>query len=151
MFSMLFLIRTDPMASEISNNYASGAGAALSRLPTPAPSISVANGTVKNAEKAKAIALPEKPVLIAPKHVDIKFDEIAERQNLKDAVSMLNDQMASTKRGLGFSYNEAVNSAVVTVHNTETGEVVRQIPSEVVIRVAQGIESFKGMLHNKKV
>jgi uncharacterized FlaG/YvyC family protein len=40
---------------------------------------------------------------------------------------------------------------VVTVHNTETGEVVRQIPSEVVIRVAQGIESFKGMLHNKKV
>jgi flagellar protein FlaG len=63
---------------------------------------------------------------------------------------MLNDQMASTKRGLGFSYNEAVNSAVVTVHNTETGEVVRQIPNEVVIRVAQGIENFKGMLHNKK-
>ena len=101
------------MASEISNNYASGAGAALSRLPTPAPSISAANGTVKNAEKAKAIALPEKPALIAPKHVDIKFDELAERQNLKDAVSMLNDQMASTKRGLGFSYNEAVNSSQV--------------------------------------
>ena len=101
------------MASEISNNYASGAGVALSRLSTPAPSISAANGTVKNAEKAKAIALPEKPALIAPKHVDIKFDEIAERQNLKDAVSMLNDQMASTKRGLGFSYNEAVNSSQV--------------------------------------
>lgn len=138
------------MASEISNNYASGAGAALSRLPTPAPSISAANGTVKNVEKAKAIALPEKPALIAPKHVDIKFDEIAERQNLKDAVSMLNDQMASTKRGLGFSYNEAVNSAVVTVHNTETGEVVRQIPNEVVVRVAHNIARMKGIFFNSQ-
>ena len=139
------------MASEISNNYASGAGVALSRLSTPAPSISAANGTVKNAEKAKAIALPEKPALIAPKHVDIKFDAAAERQDLKDALSMLNDQMASNKRGLGFTYNEAVNSAVVTVHNTETGEVVRQIPCEVVLRVAKSIDNFKGMLHNKKV
>jgi len=138
------------MASEISNNYAGGAGAALSRFSTPAPSNSAGMSRAQNAEKAKAIALPEKPVLIAPKHVDIKFDEKAERQNLKDAVSMLNEQMVSTKRGLGFSYNEAVNSAVVTVHNTETGEVVRQIPNEVVIRVAQGIENFKGMLHNKK-
>jgi len=139
------------MASEISNNYAGGAGAAISRMPTPAPSNSAAMGSTQNAEKAKAIAMPEKPVLIAPKHVDLHFDAAAERQDLKDALSMLNDQMASSKRGLGFSYNETVNSAVVTVHNTETGEVVRQIPTEVVLRVARSIENFKGMLHNKKV
>jgi len=139
------------MASEISNNYAGGAGAAISRMPTPAPSNSAAMGSTQNAEKAKAIAMPEKPVLIAPKHVDLHFDAAAERQDLKDALSMLNDQMASSRRGLGFSYNETVNSAVVTVHNTETGEVVRQIPTEVVLRVARSIENFKGMLHNKKV
>jgi flagellar protein FlaG len=139
------------MASEISNNYAGGAGAAISRMPTPAPSNSAAMGPTQNAEKAKAIAMPEKPVLIAPKHVDLHFDAAAERQDLKEALSMLNDQMASSQRGLGFSYNETVNSAVVTVHNTETGEVVRQIPTEVVLRVARSIENFKGMLHNKKV
>jgi flagellar protein FlaG len=139
------------MASEISNNYAGGAGAAISRMPTPAPSNSAAMGSTQNAEKAKAIAMPEKPVLIAPKHVDLHFDAAAERQDLKEALSMLNDQMASSQRGLGFSYNETVNSAVVTVHNTETGEVVRQIPTEVVLRVARSIENFKGMLHNKKV
>ena len=139
------------MASEISNNYAGGAGAAVSRLLTPAPSNSAAIGSTQNAEKAKALALPEKPALIAPKHVDIKFDAAAERQDLKDALSMLNDQMASNKRGLGFTYNESLNSAVVTVHNSETGELVRQIPSEVVLRVAKSIDNFKGMLHNKKV
>jgi len=35
--------------------------------------------------------------------------------------------------------------------NSHTGEVVRQIPNEVVIRVAQSIDTFKGLLHNKKV
>lgn len=139
------------MASDISNIIAGGAGAAISRMPTPAPSNSATINVPQSADKAKAVAMPEKPHLVAPKHVDIKFDAAEQRQNLKDAVSLLNDQMASTKTGLGFSYNESVDSAVVTVHNTATGEVVRQIPNEVVIRVAQSIDKFKGLLHNQKV
>ena len=139
------------MASEISNNIAGGAGAVSNRLPTSAPSNFVANHASQNAEKATAVAMPEKPILVTPRHVDIKFDAAEQRQNLKEAVSLLNDQMASTQRGLGFSYNESVDVPVVTVHNTETGEVVRQIPNEVVIRVAQSIDKFKGLLHNQKV
>ena len=139
------------MASDISNIIAGGAGAAISRMPAPAPSNSATLNAAQSADKAKAVVMPDKPLLVAPKHVDIKFDAAEQRQNLKDAVSLLNDQMASTKRGLGFSYNESVDVPVVTVHNTETGEVVRQIPNEVVIRVAQSIDSFKGLLHNKKV
>ena len=88
---------------------------------------------------------------MTPKRADIKFDAAAERQNLKEAVSLLNDQMSSGKTGLGFSYNESIDAPVVTVLNTQTGEVVRQIPNEVVIRVAQSIDQFKGLLHNQKV
>lgn len=139
------------MVSEISNIIAGGAGAAISRMPSSAPSNSATLNASQNAEKAKSVAMPDKPTLVAPKHVDIKFDAAEQRQNLKDAVTLLNDQMAATKRGLGFSYNESVDVPVVTVHNTETGEVVRQIPNEVVIRVAQSIDNFKGLLHNKKV
>jgi flagellar protein FlaG len=139
------------MASEISNIIARGAEAAISRMPTSAPSNLVSSNGALNAEKSSAVSMPEKPIVAAPKHVDIKFDAAEQRQNLKDAVSLLNDQMSSTKRGLGFSYNESIDAPVVTVHNTETGEVVRQIPNEVVIRVAQSIDSFKGLLHNKKV
>jgi len=39
----------------------------------------------------------------------------------------------------------------VTVRNTQTGAVVRQIPNEVVIKLAQGLETSKGSLHNKQV
>jgi flagellar protein FlaG len=139
------------MASEISNIIARGAGAANSRMPTSAPSNLLASAGTQSTENARVVAMPDKPDLVAPKHVDIKFDADEQRQNLKDAVSLLNDQMSSTKRGLGFSYNDSIDAPVVTVHNTETGEVVRQIPNEVVIRVAQSIDSFKGLLHNKKV
>jgi uncharacterized FlaG/YvyC family protein len=65
---------------------------------------------------------------------------------------MLNQQVASHKNGLGFSINDSIDVPVVTVKNTVTGEVVRQIPNEVVIHVAQNIDTVqKGLLHNSKV
>ena len=63
---------------------------------------------------------------------------------------MLNHQLASSKRGLGFHIDEAVGGPVVTVRSSETGEVVRQIPNEVVVRVAHSIEKMKGLIFNSK-
>jgi len=63
---------------------------------------------------------------------------------------MLNQQMASTKRGLGFQIDEAVGGPVVTVRSAETGEVVRQIPNEVIVRIAHNIDKAKGLLLNAK-
>jgi flagellar protein FlaG len=58
--------------------------------------------------------------------------------------------MEATKRGLGFAVDDKLNLTVVTVRDTNTGEVVRQIPSDVVIRVAHHMEDLKGILfHNK--
>jgi uncharacterized FlaG/YvyC family protein len=37
------------------------------------------------------------------------------------------------------------------VQNTATGEVVRKIPTEVVIRMAHSIDEMKGLLLNKSV
>ena len=46
---------------------------------------------------------------------------------------------------------EKLGMPVVVVTNSQTGEVVRQIPNEVVVRVAHNLEAFKGMLHNAVV
>ena len=91
------------------------------------------------------------PKVSAPKPVAIQFDEGRARQNLQAAVSALNDQMTATKTGLGFSLDKALNRPVVTVRNTETGEVVRQIPTEVVVRMAHSIDAMKGLLLNATV
>ena len=132
------------MVSEISNIAIGGAGVAFTRPRAPAPASSQAPGS-------SAIQIPETPKVQAPKPVAIKFDASEVRQNLQEAVSMLNQQMASTNRGLGFQVDEAVGGPIVTVRSAETGEVVRQIPNEVVVRIAHNIEKVKGLLLNAKV
>ena len=68
---------------------------------------------------------------------------------ITDAISKLNDMMVAAKRGLNFSVDEKLGRPIIYVKNTATGEVVRQIPNEVVVRIAHGIEDLKGLLHNK--
>ena len=99
---------------------------------------------------SSAIQIAETPKVQAPKPVAIKFDASEIRQNLQEAVSILNQQLTSSKRGLGFHIDEAVGGPVVTVRSSETGEVVRQIPNEVVVRVAHSIEKMKGLMFNSK-
>lgn len=140
------------MASEISSITAGGAVAAMSRMPASAPSVSSASSQAAPVLKKPDVSLPEKPAIALPKRPEIQFNAAESRKNLQDAVSMLNDQVASHKNGLGFSLNEHIDVPVVTVRNTVTGEVVRQIPNEVVLRVAQNIDTVqKGLLHNSKV
>lgn len=98
-----------------------------------------------------AVAQPTAPKVSAPKPVELNFDEAKARKNLQEAVSALNEQMASTKTGLGFSVDESQNRPVVTVRNAETGEVVRQIPTDVVLRMGHSIDAMKGLLLNAKV
>jgi len=97
-----------------------------------------------------AIKIAETPKVQAPKPVAIKFDASEVRQNLQEAVTMLNKQMSSTKRGLGFQVDEAVGGPVVTVRSAESGEVVRQIPNETVVSIAHNIEKIKGLLFSSK-
>ena len=51
-------------------------------------------------------------------------------------MSILNQQLISSKRGLSFHIDDALGNPVVTARRADTGEVVRQIPNEMVIRVA---------------
>jgi flagellar protein FlaG len=71
-------------------------------------------------------------------------------QSVREAVSLLNEQLSSNKTGIGFTVNDGGGTPIVTVRNTKTGEVVRQIPNEVVIKIAQNFEAFKGSLADKK-
>jgi flagellar protein FlaG len=68
---------------------------------------------------------------------------------LSAAIGMLNKQMETTKRGLGFSYDESKKMAVVKVTDAASGEVVRQIPTEQVLKMAHQIDAYKGLLYNK--
>lgn len=95
------------------------------------------------------IQMPERPKVEVPKAAEIRYDAKQARANLSSAINMLNEQMASTKRGLGFSYDSAKNSPVIKVTDLNSGNVVRQIPTEDVLKMAHHIDAMKGILYNK--
>jgi flagellar protein FlaG len=82
---------------------------------------------------------------------DVQVDNQRMKQNLEVAVDRLNEQMKQSSRGLNFSMDEKLGRPVVTVRNESTGEVVRQIPNEVVVRVAHNIDELKGLFHNENI
>lgn len=131
------------MASELLNSVMTNPAAAASRVH--------GSSALEPAAKAAAVEPPPQPKVMAPKPIDIKFDPAEVRQNLQEAVNILNKQINEHNRGLGFSIDDSLETPVVTVRSTVTGEVVRQIPNETVVRVAHSIDSIKGMLINANV
>jgi flagellar protein FlaG len=102
---------------------------------------------VRSAPVPDAAASP--PKVQERKQVEIKVDVDAMRANLKDSIQKLNESMRDGGRNLNFHIDDKVGGPVVLVKNADTGEVVRQIPNEVVVRIAHSIEAFKGLLHNE--
>jgi flagellar protein FlaG len=101
--------------------------------------------------KAEAAPAPkiERVQLHQPQRVDLGFRAEEMRKNLQEAVTRLNQQMQSKGRDLSFSMDERIDRTIITVKNLQTGEVVRQIPTEEVVRMAHSIEDMKGVLFNQ--
>jgi flagellar protein FlaG len=115
-----------------------------------APGQAKAAGAMVATQHAPAKADAPVPLkLEVPKSPEIKFDPNKVRENLSAAIGMLNKQMEASKRGLGFSYDESKQTAVVKVTDAASGEVVRQIPTEQILKMAHQIDTYKGMLYNK--
>jgi len=127
------------MSSQINNIAAGGARVAVMHSSTPAPELQKKSATEQQAPKVQA-----------PKPVAIQFDPNEARQSVEEAVNILNQQLKQTNRGLGFRMDEVMNAPVVTVVSESTGEVVRQIPNEAVVRIAHNIERMKGFFFNSK-
>ncbi len=73
------------------------------------------------------------------------------RVEVEQAMAELKRLADNSGRSLGFSHDRAVSGPVITVTDKDTGKVVRQIPTEVVVRVAHSIEQMKGLLFDQSL
>lgn len=74
---------------------------------------------------------------VPPAEVEIESPDL---EQLTEAVAKLNDHLQNVRRDLHFSIDDASGQTVVRVVNTETEELIRQIPSEEVLRISQTIK-----------
>ncbi|PIT82066.1 flagellar protein FlaG [Limnohabitans sp. 15K] len=113
------------------------------RLP---PAAVPSTPTAKPAEAVRPqVAEAAKPAV----ETKPKQDPQESRRSLQEASEQLNQQMRRNSRDLSFSVDDVANTVVLTVKNKE-GEVVRQIPNEVALRVAHNMDNVKGLMQDGK-
>ena len=83
---------------------------------------------------------------IAAKTESSSQDEEPERASLDRVVEELNRNIQQTTRALVFTIDERHGKPVVSVVDKETDKVIRQIPSEVALQVADALEEVTGAL-----
>ena len=72
----------------------------------------------------------------------------ATRKELEQALTEVNERMQRNGRSLAFTLDKTTDRTVIKVTNSTTGEVIRQIPDETVLRIAHTMEALKGMLYD---
>jgi len=86
----------------------------------------------------------------ASKNAEISQNAIKMMERVDAVVEQLNKLSSNSGRGLSFSRDEQLGVNTIVVTNTTTGEVVRTIPTDVAIKIAHGIDDFKGVLAKLK-
>lgn len=67
-------------------------------------------------------------------------------QQISNAVKDINNFFQLTQRSLGFSMDEASGHMVMQIKDTETNEVIRQIPGEDVLKLVKRLDDVTGVL-----
>ena len=88
---------------------------------------------------------------LADQRKDQSVNKLAENAaEIREAVAEINKAMRKVPTSLDFSVDEASKRFIVSVTDTNTGEVIRKLPGDAVLRIAKQLESLKGVVFDQK-
>ncbi len=109
--------------------------------PTAVQQSAVASSTGAEASHTKAAEATGKilPVAAAQagKQAEGADSPALAAADLEQAVAQLNEYIQQEQRDLNFSIDEATGSTVIRVTSSQSGELIRQIPDETFLKLAQ--------------
>ncbi|MFT7243723.1 MAG: flagellar protein FlaG [Candidatus Azotimanducaceae bacterium] len=71
---------------------------------------------------------------------------VESKEQLVKAVAKLNDYIQSVQRDLRFTLDETSGRSVITVIDTQSNEVIRRIPEEITLSLAQKLNNEEPLL-----
>ena len=99
---------------------------------------------VEKSNDSAQTALDEKALREKAKEQRLSNEELAE------AVEDIQSRLEVVGTRLGFSIHEETEDLVVEVTNRESGELIRQIPSDEVLELRARLDDLVGILFDKK-
>jgi flagellar protein FlaG len=70
---------------------------------------------------------------------------------VSEAVAEINQSLRQASIGVQFEFDKEANTMVTKVMDVESGEVIRQMPSEEVVRFSKALGKLQGLLVSQKV
>ena len=108
--------------------------------PAPkAPELSASKRDISESTAEVAASLSEQKNLSAE-----SIEKLRER--LERTIESLNVDLKLSETNLSFAVDKISDRVLVSVVNEDTGETVRQVPAEAILKVAHNIEALKGIL-----
>ncbi|WP_341303418.1 flagellar protein FlaG [Pseudomonas sp. TMP25] len=106
-------------------------------------SIKAISTPVAIASKTERVA-PEETAIISASEVD--SDVPASREKIEAAVATIQDFAQTVRRDLNFTLEEGSGRVVVKVTDAGSGDVIRQIPSEEALQLAENLSEVRSLL-----
>ena len=70
-------------------------------------------------------------------------------ESIDDAVEVLNEALSRKHTSAQIRKDEELNRFLVTIKDKESGEIVREVPPEALLKFARNLEELKGILFDE--
>ena len=107
-----------------------------------------------NKAKVKQDRAPAVPIAeVAADAADGKLRSVSAlasiSESIDDAVEVLNEALSKRHTSAQIRRDDQLNRFLVTIKDKDSGEVVREIPAEALLKFARNLEELKGILFDE--
>ncbi len=113
--------------------------------PLPAQGV-VRPALVDQVTQAKAVASVDKAAEESANVASADKEQGVSRKQVEDAVSTIQEFVQSVRRSINFSLDDGSGRVLVKVTDADSGDVIRQIPSEEALQLAESLEGVRSLL-----
>ena len=113
------------------------------RAPRPVPNESQLQGSVPKTSVTSVAAEAEQEKLRSLGTLQ------SVNESIDDAVEVLNQALSLRNTAASITRDEELNRYLVTIRDKESGEVVREIPDEALIKFARNLQELRGILFDE--
>ncbi|WP_339513079.1 flagellar protein FlaG [Pseudomonas sp. RL_15y_Pfl2_60] len=107
---------------------------------------------VNSGVKAPVVGTGNRSATVQPDPIAVSEQRVTEQepessaQAVEQAASSIQGYMQSIRRDLNFAVDDSSGRVVVKVTDSASGDVIRQIPSEDALKLAESLEAVRSLL-----
>ena len=104
----------------------------------------------KRAEPSSDMSVRARNEQGQPQSEAMHFQRKASSAELEELVGQMQDSVKVMQRNLNFSIHDTTGTTVVKVMDASTGELIRQMPTEDALRLAERLDEMRSLLFDAR-